>query len=414
MQQTETNLESAPAALEGLRVLDLAGPIGVYCAKLWADLGADVVRVEPPGGDAARRIGPFYEDTPGPERSLFHWHFNANKRGITLDIEKPDGQELFKRLAETADLVVETFQQAYLGTLGLGYEQLAASNPRIVLTSITPFGQTGPFRDYLGEELIGQAAGGLLWLCGWPDRPPVMMGGWPAMHQASAEAAAATLVAIEALEQTGQGQHVDASLQGGLPLSLMASIAEFHATGQQRTRLGDYHPGPLNGMFACSDGHADFRFRARPGRWERIVAWLDSVGLAEDLGEERWRETAYRRQPENQRHIDQVFQHFIVRFTREEAMDVGQRTGIEVGAVYTAEDLLHDPQLEARQFFQPLEHEDLGRSFLYPGAPYVLGETPWRLRRRAPLLGEHNVEIYEGELGLSRQELASLRAAEVI
>lgn len=406
--------EDAPGALEGLRILDLAGPMGVYCARLLADLGADVLRVEPLAGSPARFVEPFYGDEPGLERSLFHWHFNANKRGVTLDILTPAGQALFKRLVERADVVVETFQPGYLDSLGLGYEALAGVNPRVILTSITPFGQTGPFRDYLGEELIGQAAGGLLWLCGWTDRPPVMMGGWPGMHQASTEAAAGTLVALEFREQTGQGQQVDASVQGSLPLSAMASLFEYYVTGRERARAGDYHPGPLNGMFACKDGYVDFRFRARPGRWDRIVAWMDSLGMAEDLGEERWRDTLYRGQPEHQRHVEEVFQRFILHFNREEAMDLAQRVGMEVGAVYAADDLLRDPQLQARQYFVEVEHQDLGRSFTYPGAPYGFSETPWRLRRRAPLLGEHNHDLYEGELGLSRREIDALRADRVI
>ncbi|MPZ13218.1 MAG: hypothetical protein GEU73_02115 [Chloroflexi bacterium] len=401
--------------LHGLRVLDLAGPMGVYCGRLLADLGADVIRVEPLEGDPGRRLPPYFQDEPGPERSLFHWHFNANKRGVTVDITQRDGQALFRRLAVTADIVIETFRPGYLAGLGLGYGDLETRNPRLIQTSITPFGQTGPYGDYAGEELIGQASGGLLWMCGWPDRPPVMMGGWPAMHQASAEAAAATLIAEQHRGFTGQGQHVDVSVQSTLPLTLMASMPEYYATGVQRQpRVGDGHMSALNGMFACKDGYIDIRFRGRPGQWDRIVAWLDSEGMAEDLIDPKWREPEFRRQTENYRHIDDVFQRFIRRYTREDAMELTQRQGIETGAVYTAEDILRDPQLQARGFFVEVTHEELGRSFQYPGGPYAFSATPWRLRRRAPLLGEHNVEIYEGELGLSRAELTTLRAARII
>jgi crotonobetainyl-CoA:carnitine CoA-transferase CaiB-like acyl-CoA transferase len=412
---SEAVSSEASGPLDGLRVLDLAGPMGMYCGKLLADLGADVVRVEPLDGDAVRRLPPFYEDEPGVERSLFHWHFNTNKRGITLDITRRDGQDLFRRLAGTADIVLETFKPGYLDSLGIGYEALHALNPRLILTSITPFGQTGPYHDYLGEELIGQASGGLLWMCGWPDRPPVMMGGWPAMHQASAQGAAATLIAEQFRDLSGEGQHVDVAVQGTMPLTLMASMPEYFVTGVQRQpRVGDGHMSALNGMFAVSDGYADFRFRGRPGHWEGVVAWMQSKDMAEDLVDEKWKDPALRRVTENYRHIDEVFQRFIATFDREEAMETAQRKGLETGAVYTAEDIVHDPQLQARGFFQELEHPDLGRSFLYQKGPYNLSETPWALRRRAPLLGEHNLEIYEGELGLSRAELASLRAAHVI
>jgi benzylsuccinate CoA-transferase BbsE subunit len=411
----ETELERPPGALEGLRVLDLAGPMGVYCGKLLADLGADVIRVEPPGGDAARRVGPFFEDNPDIERSLFHWHFNANKRAITLNVESLDGHSLFERLARTADVVVETFKPGYMNSIGLGYETLALDTPSIVVTSITPFGQTGPYSQYEGDELIGQAAGGLLWMCGWPDRPPVMMGGGPALHQASAEAAAATLLALEMREQTGEGEHVDVSVQACMPLTLMASMPEYFALGVQRDpRVGDFHGSALNGMFQCSDGYADFRFRGRPGAWDRFVGWLDSAGMAEDLGEDRFKDPAYRRQTEVYQHIDDVFQSFIVRLSREEAMDTAQRQGMESGAVYTVEDMLREPQLEARHFFVEVDHDDLRRSFIYPGPPFVMSETPYRPPRRAPHLGEHNLEIYRDELGLSTSELVSLRAGGVI
>jgi crotonobetainyl-CoA:carnitine CoA-transferase CaiB-like acyl-CoA transferase len=267
----------------------------------------------------------------------------------------------------------------------------------------------------MGEELIGQAAGGLLYMCGWPDRPPVMMGGWPAMHQASAEAVAGTLLALEYREQTGEGQQVDVSVQASLPLTLMVAMPEFYATGALRQpRVGDGHPSALNGMFAVRDGYIDIRFRGRPAQWEQLVGWMDSKGMAGDLGDEQWRDPAHRRDADNARHIDELFQQFILQFDREDAMDLCQRNAVEAGAVYTAEDLLRDPQLQARDFFVDVEHPDLGTSITYPGGPYTLSETPWRLSRRAPLLGEHNLEIYEGELGLSRDEIAFLLAAGVI
>ncbi len=159
-------------ALSGLKVLDLAGPIGVYCTKLLADLGADVIRVEPPRGDAMRELGPFYGDSPDPEKSLYWWHYNTSKRSVTLDIEKPEGRQVFKRLVGWADVVVETFEPGYLDRLGLGYEALRAINPRVVVTSITPFGQTGPYAHFKGPDIVGQAMSGLMSTVGAPDRPP--------------------------------------------------------------------------------------------------------------------------------------------------------------------------------------------------------------------------------------------------
>jgi crotonobetainyl-CoA:carnitine CoA-transferase CaiB-like acyl-CoA transferase len=179
-------------------------------------------------------------------------------------------------------------------------------------------------------------------------------------------------------------------------------------------RVGDFHGSAINGMFKCSDGYADFRFRGRPGHWERVVAWLDSAGMAEDLADERYKDPVARREPEMYQHIDDVFARFIGTLTREEAMDAAQRQGVESGAVYTVEDLLRDPQLEARHFFVDVEHENLGKSFVYPGAPFVMAETPIRRPRRAPLLGEHNTEVYEGLLGLTSAYVAALRANGVV
>jgi benzylsuccinate CoA-transferase BbsE subunit len=406
-----TESTERPGALEGLRVLDLAGPMGAYCGKLLADLGADVIRVEPPDGDPSRQLPPFYQDQPGPERSLFFWHFNTSKRGVTLNLTQRGGQELFRQLAQRADVVIETYAPGYLASLGLGYDELDAINPGIVVTSITPFGQTGPHQDHLGEELVGQATGGLLWMCGWPDTRPVMMGGWPAMHQASTQGAAGTLMALEFRETTGRGQQVDVSVQACMPMTLMTSMPEYYILGRLRQpRVGNFHGSALNGMFACADGYADFRFRGRPGQWSALVAWFASEGMAEDLEDEKYRDNSYRRRDDVYPHIDEVFQRFIVRYSREDAMELCQRKGLEVGAVYTAEDILNDPQLQSRNFFVDLEHEEVGRTIQYPGGPYTLSATPWRLRGRAPLLGEHNAAIYGDELGLSLEQLAALRA----
>jgi len=413
---SDAALTEATAALEGLRVLDLTGPLGVYCGKLLADLGADVIRIEPPCGDDSRRLGPFYEDEPGLERSLFHWHFNAGKRGITLDPAVPDGKDVFLRLARGADIVLESFRPGHLEGCGLGYEALRGINQRLILTSITSFGQTGPYRDYAGGELAIQALSGLLWISGWGDRPPVMMGGNAALHQGSAEAAAATLIALECCEQTGKGQHVDVSLQACLQAVVGTTLTRFYLTGEQPqpARVAGQFRAALNGLFACKDGYVDLRFRGRPGQWERLRDWMDAAGMASGLTDECWRDHDFRSQPEHMDFLHERFLEFTLTLTREEVMDTLQRCGIEVGAVYTAEDVAGDRQLQARHFFVEVEHQELGRSFTYPGAPYVLSDTPWRLRRRAPLLGEHNLEIYGTELGISTDDLVCLRAAGAI
>lgn len=403
-----------PTALGGVRVLDLTNERGIYCTKLLADLGADVIRVEPPGGDATRAIGPFVDGEPHPERSLHFFHFNTNKRSVTLDIETRDGQALLSRLSATADILVETFAPGYLDARGLGYAALRAVNPRIIVTSITAFGQTGPYRDYPSTDLTALALGGLLLECGWPDRPPATLGASQAYHQVGGQAAAGTLVALLARDQTGVGQHVDVALQQSLPVCLLTRIPTYLTTGEYEGRGGDIHRSSINGVFPCKDGYVDIRFRPRAGRWQRVVAWIDQAGMAQDLTDEQYIDFRYRQKREVAAHIDEVFRAFFMTMGKEELMDQAQRNGFEVGAIYTAQDLLQDPQLQARQFFVDVEHDELGRSLTYTGGPYRHSATPWSVRRRPPLIGEHNAEILGEELGLSEADLLTLKRSGVM
>jgi crotonobetainyl-CoA:carnitine CoA-transferase CaiB-like acyl-CoA transferase len=203
----ETSPASPDDALSDLRVLDLAGPIGVYCGKLLADLGADVIKIEPPAGDPMRGYGPFYEDDPQPEKSLYWWHFNTNKRGITLNITTAEGQALFRRLARDSDIVIESFTPGYLEELGLGYRSLHGLNRGLIMTSVTPFGQEGPYSRFKGADIVGQAMGGIMDQVGFPDRPPYVIGGEIGYWTASTLAADATMLALAsraALPPTGE------------------------------------------------------------------------------------------------------------------------------------------------------------------------------------------------------------------
>ncbi len=205
--------QGAGGMLEPYRVLDLTGERGYLCGKLLGDLGADVIKIEKPGGDPGRNLGPFYKDIPDPEKSLYWFAFNANKRGITLNIETAQGQEIFKRLVGTADFVVESFAPGYMDSLGLGYSELSRINPRIIMTSITPFGQSGPYKDYKSSDIVDAAMGGILYPCGDPDRPPVQFAPPQSYYNAGVEAAIGTLMAHTYRQTSGQGQHVDVSIQ---------------------------------------------------------------------------------------------------------------------------------------------------------------------------------------------------------
>lgn len=400
------------SALGDIKVLDLAGPVGLYCTKLLADLGANVIKIEPPGGHPARRIGPFYRNEPHLEKSLYWFHMNTNKQSITLNLDHREGREILKTLVAEADIMVETTPTGHLEKIGLGYAVLNRINPRIILTSVTPFGQTGPWREYKASDIVGAATGGLLSICGWPELPPMRLAASPAYHQASLQAAVGSLLALASRDTTGEGQHVDVSMQQSVPLCLLVSAPHYFGTGEVRKRTGDEHRSPVHGVFPCSDGYVDFRTRDKD--WDILTKWLDSEGMAGDLKGEQWKDPLKRRRRESIRHIDGIFRDFLQKKSKIDIYEEGQARGLEAGAVYTAEEVSKDKQLAARGFFVPLEHEELGQSLTYIGAPFRLSETPWQLDRRAPLIGEHNREVYQRGLGFSVEKLISLKMAGVI
>lgn len=389
-------------ALGDLRVLDLADGKGVYCAKLLADMGADVIKVEPPGGDHTRRLGPFYGDVPDPEKSIFFWHFNTNRRSITLNIEHPGGQALFKRLIASADVLLETFPPGYLDGLGLGFATLHDLNTRLIVTSITDFGQTGPYKDYRGSDLIGLAMGGQLYLCGFPDAAPVRLGGHQAWQQASLHAAYSTLMALYYRDMTGEGQQVDVSVQAAVAADLQNTMVNYDLNGTIRERVGSR-------LLPCKNGH----IRISPGRgWDELVEWMESEGMAGDLKDPRWQDPVVRRNEEE--HFNELLGQFLLNHTKPEIFAEAIRRRIPITPSSSSAELLEDPHLQARGYWTTVEHPELGRSFTYPGPPYRHSETPWRIRRRAPLIGEDNKEIYCGEMHLTERELASLQERGIV
>jgi benzylsuccinate CoA-transferase BbsE subunit len=416
-----------PQALEPYRVLDLTQAIGWTCGKLLADLGADVIKIEPPGGDVDRRIGPFYRDVPHPERSLAWFAANTNKRGITLNLDTTDGQVLWLALARDADFVVESFPPGFMEQRGIGFRELSTLNPRLIWTSITPFGQSGPYASYHASDLVGMAMGGLMYLCGDADRPPVRLRPAQAYLQAGLQAAVATLLAHHFRVRNGEGQFIDVSMQHAVSWTIIPTrqywelnriITErggaARAFGDQLRRI----------IFPCRDGHVALMGVMNAREWGPMVDWLASEGMAEDLTDESWAILVQHAGPgpltqaavtdDELAHVCDVLARFFLKHTKAELAEEAQGRRIVLFPVHTARDLLEHPQLSARDFFRPLEHPELGETLCYPGAPYRLSGTPWQLRRRAPLIGEHNEAVYGGELGLSRAELAVLMAAGAI
>ena len=398
--------------LSGYHVLDLSGPLGVYCGKLMADMGADVIKVEPPGGDPMRRIGPFVHDRPHPERSLYWLHFNTNKRSITLDVGSTEGAALFLGLAREADVVLETFKPGYLESLGLGYQDLSAQNEGLVHVSVTPFGQTGPYKDYAASDLVGFAMGGYMYVTGWPHTPPTRLWGSQAYHTASNRAFIAGLLAIYDRLNTGKGQHVDVSMQEAVAATTEHVNAAYIYEGTPAVRCGFRHGGQFVATWKCKDGYVSISTNNRE-TWDNLRAWMAEEGMVGDLMDEKYDDLFILR-GEHSAHIEEHIQAWALNHTRQEITEWGQARHHPWGPAATAPELLDNPQLWERGFFAQVEHPELGCTFTYPGAPYVLSRSPWRLRSEAPRTGQHNVEVYRDRMGLSDEEMGLLARMGVI
>ena len=408
--------------LSGLRVLELADEKGQYCGKLMADLGAEVIKIEPSGGEHARSVGPFLDDLPHRERSLSFWHYNTSKRGITLNLETEDGRGLFRKLADTADVILETFDAGYLPSLGLGYEDLVKSNPRLIMCSLTPFGQTGPWRDFLASDLLHLAAGGQMGCCGYdsdhvPGDIPIAPGGGQAWHIGSHYAYLAIVAALMHRDKSGQGQYIDASVHDACALTTEMHVNTYIYQGQVVLRQTGRHAAATPtavSQLLCKDGKYVNASAARVTLrlFPTLVEWMDSHGLAGDLTEERYLDPAVFAASEA--HIEDVVANFAANMTRDEVAHGGQERGFNWGAIRAPDELVDEGHLTDRGFWVDVHHPELGKTFKYPGAAGIYNGSPWRISSRAPLIGEHNQDIFCGELGLQKTELAYLAEAGVV
>lgn len=408
------------------RVLDLTDGRGLLAGKLLGDLGADVIKVEPPGGSSARRTGPYYHDQPHPERSLFWMAFNLNKRGITLNLESERGRDLFRRLVRTADFVVESSPPGYLQRLSLGYEELSAVNPAIIVASITPFGQSGPYRDYAATDLVAEAMGGFMYVTGDEDRPPVRISFPVSYCHAGAEAAAACAMAHYLRQQTGLGQHIDVSIQECVVWTLMNATATWDLLRVDVPRGAGVRISPQTGLrsqtiWPCRDGYVSFALTGGPTRaagMMALVRWMDEAGMASpELRATDW--TALDMRTIAQSRYDILAKEigaFLLTRTMQELYDRAVEDHLVLAPVLTPREILASPQLRAREAFVELEHPEIGKGvkLLYPGPFVRMSTVPPRIWRRAPLIGEHNREVYCDELGLSAAEVAALAESGVV
>lgn len=417
MSTPSSEAPATPAALAGLRVLDLSGPMGNYAGKLFGDLGADVVLVEPPGGTALRREPPFIDGVAGVERSLNFAYQNGSKRGICIDLDAASGQHLLRELAAGADLVIESAPPGWMAARGLGHDALAARRPSIVTTSITPFGQTGPYAALQATDLVGLALGGLLYMGGYRDTAPTQAHGDQAFKCAAMYGAVAALLAVTHAELTGEGQQVDVSMQEAVTLALENAAQTFELEGVVRRRpLGDQRFAGY-GLFECRDGHIFLGSRGigNSPAWSRSLQWFRDEGMVgvDRLFGPEWSDPAYLKGDEAREVFGELFMNWSRRHTKAWLYEQGQKRLIPLAPVSTPADLLDNPQLRARGLFVPFVHPLLKQAATMPGAPYLLSATPWRAQGPAPALGQHTAEVL-GEIGLDAADVARLFAAGVV
>ena len=390
--------------LSGIRVLDLTGDLGVYCGKLLADVGAEVIKVEPPGGDPMRLTGPFVEGKPDPDNGV-HWlHYNTNKLSVTLDIDSQKGRELLEKLAGTADVLLETASPGHMDSLGLGYRHLSEANPGLVFASLTPFGQTGPYRDFKASDLVGFAMGGYMYVTGWPDTPPNKLWGLQSYHTTSNRAYIAILIAVYDRLATGMGQYIDVSMQESVATTTEHVNTTYNYTGEPAVRCGFRHGGQFVATWPCRDGYVSITTNT-PKAWNDLRAWMDQDGMAGDLMDEKYDDHFILR-GDLSAHIEGLVEAWTRTHTRQEISEWGQANHHPWGPVTTGNELLDNDQFWDRGYY--FEVEDGGTKLTYPGAPYKMGEPAWQFRSPAPQVGQHNRQVYGEWLGLAESELAEL------
>lgn len=409
--------------LSHCRALDLTDDKGFLCGKTLADLGADVIKIERPGGDPSRQIGGFWGDSPDPEKSLYWFAYNSNKRGITLDIESAEGRELFIKLVKTADFVIESFPPGYMDALGLGYSKLSGINKGIIMASITPFGTEEPYRDYKDSDIVVMGMSGTLYQTGEPDGPPVHISIPQACLHAGLDAAVGAMIAYHYREMTGEGQHVDVSMQQSAAWFQANAVPTWELNKRNLKRSGAFRAGMSRQVgqrqvWPCKDGFVFFNViggRTGAKSLSALVAWMEADGGATDfLRNMDWDNfdmfTVTKEEMDN---ISGPVGEFFKRHTRKELLAGAVPRGVSIGPLSSMEDLLSDECLKERKFWKEIEHPELGTSITYPREFVKSTEVDCSTRFRAPLIGEHNEEIYK-EIGLSGQDLIKLKQSGVI
>ena len=408
--------------LQGYRALDLTSGEAQLCGRILADLGVEVIQVEKPGGDDWRNRGPFYKDEIHPEKSLWGFFLNANKKGITLNLESKDGIEIFKKLAENVDFVLESSPPGYMAALGLDYHALASICPRIIVVSLTPFGQDGPYKNFKASELILMAMGVFMFGTGDPDRPPTRINYPLALISSAVHASSAAMIAHYHCTKTGKGQHIDVSAQAGVPWFTANVGAWWQMAHVELMRTGPYvaRRPDLNTRFIwpCKDGYVIFQF------YGGVVGSRSNKALAQwikekNLGDEYFHSVnwdaldLYKVSQDEVDKLEKIAGAFLLSQGRNELAEEATKRGVILGYISRTGDVFQNPQLLSRNYWKNIEHPQLGRSVQYPGYFAKSSRFEYAIRNRAPYIGEHNTEIF-GAIGISSDELFRLNQAGII
>ncbi len=410
--------------LRGFRLLDLTDEKGALCGKMFADLGAEVIKVEPPIGCSTRRVPPYLEDKVDADHCLYSIAYHAGKKSVTANLASDDGRALVADLAAHSDFLVESHPLGYLDSIGLGYDALAKKNPRLIYASITPFGDTGPGKDYNWADIITWAAGGMMYLMGEEGKPPLQMSLPQAGLHAGAEAAVSMILAHYPRQIDGLGQRIVVNMQACIVWTLMNEQAMPFLHGNHLSRTGIF-VGSADArrkmVYDCKDGHISILISGGTtfgNSTKALIEWMRESGLGSEWMRTKdwisWIPGVFMKMTEQDHKeiedLETTIQRFLLTMTKHEIYAQGLKRRIFLAPVANVADVASDDQLKARDFWIGVPHDTLGRTLTFPGPFAKMSATPIGSTTRAPRVGEHNDEIYRTLLGLTPERLNNLRA----
>ena len=388
-------------------MIDLTGPSGFYCAKLLADLGADVIRIENSGTAESENYAPFYKGEKHIDNSLYRWHFHTNKRSVFLNLQSKYGRDKFFDLLNVADVLITTEPDSKIVDVKLGKNEIRSKYPKLIHTVIRAFSSNSAYSEYKATDIVALAMSGLMAITGFPEDPPNQMGGEQAYHMVSMQGATGTLVALLDRDLTGKGKDIEVSMQECTSMATLqtANLNYYIWQNLNRQRTGLNHPFSVPAadetlptypktLYKCLDGWVSYAAHlAPPGAWERFLQWLEDHDSQQDLRDPKYLDPEIRQK--NQNHINEVMAEHCSKLKAQELYHSAQSYKLLCVPVQNAADLIADKQLEERNFFKTVKHDNCSEDFIYPGAPYKLSETPWDIKNNAPKIGQHTKEVLD-------------------